>query len=77
MLQFHDSRPRLLPSQPRPSALLRAAVDPAVAIGALVLSALCFEGRFDGSYLILSLLVFSMTFPGSATRDGASAGALL
>ncbi|HEX9183220.1 MAG TPA: undecaprenyl-phosphate glucose phosphotransferase [Burkholderiales bacterium] len=77
MLQFHDSQPRLLPSQPSPSALLRAAVDPAVAIGALVLSALTFEGRFGGSYLILSLLVFSMTFPGSATRDGARAGALL
>jgi putative colanic acid biosynthesis UDP-glucose lipid carrier transferase len=77
MHQFHDSQPRLLPSQPRPSALLRAAVDPAVAIGALVLSALWFEGKFDGAYLILSLLVFSMTFPGSATRDGASAGALL
>jgi putative colanic acid biosynthesis UDP-glucose lipid carrier transferase len=77
VLQFHNSHPRLLPSQPRPSALLRAAVDPAVAIGTLVLSALWFEGHFDGAYLILSLLVFSMTFPGSSARDSASAGDLV
>lgn len=76
MLQVHDNPPRLLPSQPRPSALLRAAVDPAVAIGVLVLCALWFEGRFHGAYLILSLLVFSMTFPGSLARDAASAAGL-
>jgi putative colanic acid biosynthesis UDP-glucose lipid carrier transferase len=76
MLQVHNSPPRLLPSQPSPSALLRAAVDPGVAIGVLVLCALWFEGRFHGSYLILSLLVFSMTFPGSLARDAASAGGL-
>ncbi|MEO8716783.1 MAG: undecaprenyl-phosphate glucose phosphotransferase [Burkholderiales bacterium] len=76
MLQVHNSPSRLLPSQPSPSALLRASVDPAVAIGVLVLSALWFEGRVNGAYLILSLLVFSMTFPGSLARDAASAGAL-
>jgi putative colanic acid biosynthesis UDP-glucose lipid carrier transferase len=57
--------------------LVRTAIDPAVAIGTLLLSVLWFDGRFDGHYLILALLVFSMTFPGSLTRDTASAGALI
>jgi putative colanic acid biosynthesis UDP-glucose lipid carrier transferase len=77
MLQLLNTQPRLLPSQPRPVALLRAAVDPAVAIGCLVLSTLWFEGRFGGSHLILALLVFAMTFPGNLARDTASAGTLI
>jgi putative colanic acid biosynthesis UDP-glucose lipid carrier transferase len=70
---FHDSQLRLQPSQPGVSALARAAVDPAVAIGALLASARWFDGRFDGPYLILALLVFAMTFPGSPARDIAGA----
>jgi len=77
MLELLNTQPRLLPSQPRPVVLLRAAVDPAVAIGCLVLSALWFEGRFGGPHLILALLVFAMTFPGSLARDTASAGKLI
>jgi putative colanic acid biosynthesis UDP-glucose lipid carrier transferase len=76
LLQLQNSQPRLLPSQPGPLALLRAAVDPAVAIGCLVLCVLWFDGRFGGSYLILSLLVFSMTFPGDLGRDTAGNGDL-
>ena len=76
LLQLSHSQPRLHPSQPSPAALLRAAVDPAVAVGSLVLSAFSFEGRFGGSHLILALLVFSMTFPGNLARDTASAGEL-
>jgi putative colanic acid biosynthesis UDP-glucose lipid carrier transferase len=76
LLQFPHTRPRLLPSQPSPAVLLRAAVDPAVAIGSLVACAFWFDGRFGGSHLILVLLVFSMTFPGELARDTASAAAL-
>ncbi|MEX2198534.1 MAG: undecaprenyl-phosphate glucose phosphotransferase [Burkholderiales bacterium] len=75
-LQFPHTQPRLLPSQPGPAALLRAAVDPAVAVGSLVVCALWFDGRFGGAHLILLLLVFSMTFPGDLGRDTASAAAL-
>jgi putative colanic acid biosynthesis UDP-glucose lipid carrier transferase len=77
MLELLNSRPRLLPSQPRPVALLRAAVDPMVTIACLALSALWFEGRFGGPHLILALLVFAMTFPGNPGRDTASAGNLI
>jgi len=74
---FHDTQPHLLHSQPGPSALVRAAVDPAVAIGTLLISVQWSEGQFDGPYLILALLVFSMTFPGNPARDTASAGGLI
>jgi len=77
LLQFPQTHPRLLPSQPSPAALLRAAVDPAVAVGSLVACALWFEGRFGGSHLILALLVFSMTFPGNLARDTANAAELV
>lgn len=56
---------------------MRQAIDPLVAIGALVISVLWFEGRFDGSYLILALLVFSMTYPNSLARNVADSGALM
>jgi putative colanic acid biosynthesis UDP-glucose lipid carrier transferase len=73
LLQLHTTQPRLLPSQPGTVALLRAAVDPTLAIGCLMASALWFDGRFGGPYLILALLVFSLTFPGNLARDSASA----
>jgi len=55
---------RLLHSQPGPGALLQAAVDPLVCIATLGAAASFFGGRFDGACLILSLLVFALTFPG-------------
>ena len=66
----------LLHSRPSPTALLRAAVDPTVAIVILLISVLSFDGRFDGPWLILALLVFSMTFPGNPARDTVGAGEL-
>jgi putative colanic acid biosynthesis UDP-glucose lipid carrier transferase len=66
---------RLLHSQPGSGALLHAAIDPAVAIATLAASA-SFFGRFDGACLILALLVFALTFPGSLAREGATAGEL-
>ncbi len=77
MLQFQNTQPRLLPSQPGPVTLLRSAVDPAVAIVCMMVSVLWFDGRFGGPYLILALLVFSMTFPGNLARDTASNGELI
>ena len=71
-----DTQSYLLHSRPSPTALLRAAVDPAVAIAILLISVLWFEGRFDGPWLILALLVFSMTFPGDPARDTVRAGEL-
>ncbi|HTL27010.1 MAG TPA: undecaprenyl-phosphate glucose phosphotransferase [Burkholderiales bacterium] len=59
----------MLHSQPGAAAVALASVDATIAIGTLVASALCFEGRFDGHYLILALLVFSLTFPGGPGRD--------
>jgi putative colanic acid biosynthesis UDP-glucose lipid carrier transferase len=76
LLQFPHTQPRLLPSQPGPAALLRAAVDPLVTVGALIVFAFWFDGGFGGEHLILVLLVFSMTFPGSLARDTANAAAL-
>ena len=74
---IHEPRARLLRSQPGAGALLQAAIDPLVAIGMLGAALALFGGRFDGACLILALLVFAMTFPGSLARDGGSAGALM
>jgi putative colanic acid biosysnthesis UDP-glucose lipid carrier transferase len=50
-------------------ALLQVLLEPAVAIGMLALSILVFGGRLDGSYLILGLIVFSLTFPSKVPRE--------
>jgi putative colanic acid biosysnthesis UDP-glucose lipid carrier transferase len=68
---------RLLHSQPGALALAHAAVDPAVAIATLGAAVTFFGGRFDGACLILALLVFAMTFPGSLARPSEGAGELM
>jgi len=77
MPALHDTQPRLLLRQLGPAALTRQAIDPVVAIATLVVSVLWFEGRFDGTYLILALLVFSMTYPNSLARDASGSAALM
>ena len=77
MPALHDTQPRLLLRQLGPAALTRQAIDPVVAIATLVVSVLWFEGRFDGAYLILALLVFSMTYPNSLARDASGSAALM
>ncbi len=57
-----------------PGALIRSAIDPAVAIATLAGAAAWFGARFDASWLILALLVFVMTFPGGPGRAGAHRG---
>ena len=54
---------------------MQATLDPLVAIGALLLSAFAFGKTFEGPYLILALIVFSLTFPGTPTK-GTSLSAL-
>lgn len=66
MLATHDTQPRLLASQLSPGTLVRVSLDPLVAIGMLLASILAFDEAFEGPYLILALLVFSLTFPGSS-----------
>jgi putative colanic acid biosynthesis UDP-glucose lipid carrier transferase len=57
--------------------LVQAAIDPLVATATLAAVVSFFGGRFDGACLILALLVFTMTFPGSLAREhGGSAGEL-
>jgi putative colanic acid biosynthesis UDP-glucose lipid carrier transferase len=57
-LQFHQA-------EPDPATLVRMAIDPVVAIATLMGSAFAFGATFDGAYVILSMLVFSLTFPGT------------
>src|SRR2546430_16714920 len=52
-----------------------APIAPLVTIGVLLLCAALFHVRFAGAYLILALVVFSLTFPGGAPHTS-SAGAL-
>ncbi|MBV8033191.1 MAG: undecaprenyl-phosphate glucose phosphotransferase [Betaproteobacteria bacterium] len=62
---------RLALTPPGPGALLRSAIDPAVALATLAAACAAFGARFDGALLVLAVLVFAMTFPGSFVRRGA------
>ena len=55
---------------------MRAALDPVVATATLAATVTAFGGSFDAPCLIVALLVFAMTFPGTLARDGARAGEL-
>ncbi|MGE5640085.1 MAG: undecaprenyl-phosphate glucose phosphotransferase [Clostridia bacterium] len=63
---------RLALTPPGPGALLRSAVDPVVAIATLAAAAAWFGARLDGAWLVLAVLVFAMTFPGSFVRTHGS-----
>jgi putative colanic acid biosynthesis UDP-glucose lipid carrier transferase len=75
MIATQDSHPRLGPGPLAPSALFRMLIEALVAVGALVACTAWFGERFDGPYIILALLVFSLTFPGRVPR-GTSATAI-
>ncbi|MCI3953249.1 MAG: putative glycosyltransferase [Burkholderiales bacterium] len=62
----NEIQPRLFPSHLAPAALVWMVLDPLIALCMLAACALALDGPFDGRYLILSLLVFSFTFPGQA-----------
>lgn len=46
-------------------SFIKLTLDPVVAISTLAASAAWYGDNFDNRYLVLSLIVFSMTFPGS------------
>jgi len=69
MLAAHPSSRPLLGHQLAPGALVQMALDPVVTIGALLISAFAVGEAFEGPYLILSLIVFSLTFPGSSPKS--------
>jgi len=74
VLALHPSRETqsLLRTPPGPGTLLQACIDPVVATVTLGAAVSFFGGRFDGACLILALLVFAMTFPGSLARAGST-----
>ncbi len=63
-----EDTPRLTQGPLGLAALVRMLVEPVVAIGTLAVSALALGVPFEGPYVILALLVFSLTFPGRAPR---------
>jgi putative colanic acid biosynthesis UDP-glucose lipid carrier transferase len=68
LLAAHNVQPHLLHGQLTLAALSRIALDPTVAIGTLLAAGLAFGEPLDGHYLILMVVVFSLTFPGSVPR---------
>ena len=72
---MHPSRETqslLLRTPPGPGTLLQACIDPLEATATLAGAVSFFGGRFDGACLILALLVFAMTFPGSLARNASA-----
>lgn len=70
MFAIHPTqRPHLSPSRHlAPAALVRGALDPVVAVGALPLCVASQGLPFSGPYLILALIAFSLTYPGSTPK---------
>ncbi|HUJ00399.1 MAG TPA: undecaprenyl-phosphate glucose phosphotransferase [Usitatibacter sp.] len=75
MIATQDTHPRLGHGPLAPAALVRMLTEALVAVATLAACAAWFGARFDGPYIILSLLVFSLTFPGRVPR-GTSATAV-
>src|SRR5205809_260234 len=76
MITTGNVSPQLGASPLALSTLARMLLDPVMAIAALFASARFFGEPFEGPYIILALLVFSLTFPANATRP-ATFGALV
>jgi putative colanic acid biosynthesis UDP-glucose lipid carrier transferase len=72
-----ETRTRLLRSPPGTGSLVRAALDPLIAIATLAAAVSVFGVGFDGAFVILALLVFAMTFPGGLTRERQRSGDLM
>src|SRR5215469_422640 len=60
-------RSQLLHPRLTPAGLVQAVLDAFVAVTALLAVTLAFDESFGGAYLILALILFSLTFPGSAS----------
>ncbi len=70
-----QTHPRLTQGPMPLAAFARMLLESTSAIGTLVAVAAWFGRPFDGAYVILALLVFSLTFPGHPPR-GTSTGAI-
>ena len=68
MLAAHQPNRPLLDHRLAPAALVQAVLDPLVTIGALLIFAFALGEAFEGPYLILALIVFSLTFPGTPPK---------
>jgi putative colanic acid biosynthesis UDP-glucose lipid carrier transferase len=75
LLAANQTHRLLLDHQLAPAALVRVALEPFVSIGSLLVSTFALRHSFEGPYLILALIVFSLTFPGSSPK-GTGAGSL-
>ena len=75
MIATRQTYPRLTANPTGLAVLVRMMLEPVLAIAALMASAFAFGVRFEGPYMILALLVFSLTFP-SQNHPGTSARAL-
>jgi putative colanic acid biosysnthesis UDP-glucose lipid carrier transferase len=75
LLAARQTHRLLLGQQLTPAALVRVALEPFVSVGSLLVCTFAIRGSFEGPYLILALIVFSLTFPGRSPRE-AGAGAL-
>src|SRR3954471_15783866 len=75
MIATQHSTPRLGHGPLAPAALIRMLLEALVSVGMLAACAAFFGARFDGPYVILALLVFSLTFPGRSPQ-GTSVGAI-
>jgi putative colanic acid biosynthesis UDP-glucose lipid carrier transferase len=64
LLATQQSHPKLTQGPLAVAALVRMLLESVVAVGTLALCAHAFGVTVDGPYIILSLLVFSLTFPG-------------
>jgi putative colanic acid biosynthesis UDP-glucose lipid carrier transferase len=59
----------LVRSQLSLARLVRSTIEPVLIIVTLLAATLAFDGVFEGKELILSLLIFSLTFPGRLAQD--------
>jgi putative colanic acid biosynthesis UDP-glucose lipid carrier transferase len=75
LLATHDTHPRLTQGPLAVAHLVRMLLEAVVSVGMLAASAWYLGESFSGPYIILALLVFSLTFPGHAPR-GTSPGAI-
>jgi len=65
-----DAAPMVLRRQLSASAIFRISLDALIAVGLLLVVAQYYEVPFEGKYLILALIVFSLTFPGAVYSSG-------
>ncbi|MGZ5040929.1 MAG: undecaprenyl-phosphate glucose phosphotransferase, partial [Usitatibacter sp.] len=68
MLATQDTHPRLTQGPLAVAHVVRMLLESVVIVATLAACAFYYGERFDGPYIILSLLVFSVTFPGHAPQ---------